>query len=58
MIKKGRIDDMEVSVLIQAPPIPSDRSNNGPTQHTEAPTAANIAPIPSQLEFVFMGNLI
>jgi hypothetical protein len=49
-MKNGRIDSMEVSVLIQAPPIPSDKSNNGPTQQTDAPMADNVAPNPSQID--------
>ena len=48
MIKKGRIGSMDVSVLIHAPPIPKDKSKKGPTQQTDAPIAANTAPIPNQ----------
>ena len=53
MIKKGRTDSIEVSVLIHAPPIPKDKSNRGPTQQTDAPMAANTAPNPSQEDLLY-----
>jgi len=46
-MKNGRAGSSAVNVLIHAPPIPNDNSKNGPTQQAEAPTAANMAPIPS-----------
>lgn len=48
MIKKGRTTSIDVKVLIHAPPIPKDNNNKGPTQQTDAPIAANTAPIPNQ----------
>jgi hypothetical protein len=54
MMKNGGTGSIAVSVLIQAPPMPKDKSKKGPTQHAEAPIAANTAPIPSH-DGVLMG---
>jgi len=54
MMKNGLTGSIAVNMLIHAPPIPNDNNKNGPTQQAEAPTAANIAPIPNH-DGVFMG---
>ncbi len=49
MKKNGRTVSIEVKELIHAPPIPSDKSNKGPTQQADAPIADSTAPIPNQV---------
>jgi hypothetical protein len=40
-MNQGLKGSSAVKLAIQAPPMPSVNSTSGPTQHTDAPTAAN-----------------
>jgi len=55
-MKRGRYGAILVRLLTQVPPMPSANSTSGPTQHTEAPIAAN-TPAASELFPVSFGTL-
>ncbi|MNZ92765.1 hypothetical protein D3C78_1118000 [compost metagenome] len=48
-MKKGRYGSMIVKPATHVPPMPSASSTSGPTQHTDAPMAANTPAISETL---------